>query len=74
MHLKKQIKLGVNKKKKKGLSAKLDKLAAMYDENAGKTSAMKQYQAMRRKQIYAAKTLCKFYFGNAMFRGLSDGC
>ena len=55
--LKEADKTGVNNKKKKGMSAKLDKLAAMYDENAGKTSAMKQYQAMRRKQIYAAKTL-----------------
>lgn len=55
--LKEADKTGLQSKKKKGMAAKLDKLAAMYDENAGKTSAMKQYQAMRRSQIYAAKTL-----------------
>jgi hypothetical protein len=57
--LKEADKAGVKKKgkKKTGLSAKLDKLASMYDENAGKTSAMKQYQSTRRTHIYAAKTL-----------------
>ena len=56
--LKEADKAGVKKAKKKtGLAAKLDRLASMYDENAGKTSAIKQYQATRRTHIYAAKTL-----------------